>query len=169
MSFKHKKNGKWYNGNGEEINNPNAYACAIYGQPYKDMWDGTPNTCDDKIDCGCGCSNQNSEVNDDYDEPIGPTADEEAQSLGYADYNDYCDEYWEGHTGGELGEPSYPEIDDHNEVDDYNTDCDESIEIHTEDYCEGFADGYSEGYDDGYDDGWSDCNESFDSYSDCDW
>ena len=92
MSFKHKKNGKWYNGNGEEIKNPNAYACAIYGQPYKDMWYGTPNTCDDTIDCGCGCSNQNSEVNDDYDEPIGPTADEEAQNLGYADYNDYSDE-----------------------------------------------------------------------------
>ena len=36
----------------------------------------------------------------DYDEPLGPTLDEEAQSYGYSDYNDYCDEYFEGHTGG---------------------------------------------------------------------
>ena len=35
MSFKQKINGQWYNGNGEKIENPNAYACAIYGKPYK--------------------------------------------------------------------------------------------------------------------------------------
>ena len=38
MSFKHKENGNWYNGNGEIIENPNAYACAIFGSPYKNMW-----------------------------------------------------------------------------------------------------------------------------------
>ena len=100
---------------------------------------------------------------EDYEPPMGPTADEEAQSLGYANYNDYCDEYYEGHTGGELGEPSFPEIEDD------NIECSESIETKNEDYCEGFADGYSHGYDDGYDDGWSDCNDIIDSYSDCDW
>ncbi len=163
MSFKHKVNGNWYNGTGEKIENPNAYACAIFGAPYKDMWPGTPNTCDNNNDCGCGCTNQNNEPFDDYEPPTGPTADEEAQSLGYADYNDYCDEYMQGHTGGELGEPCYPEIDD------FNNDCDESSEIRTEDYCDGFADGYSEGFDDGYDDGWSDCSETYNSYSDCDW
>ena len=112
MSFKQKINGQWYNGNGEKIKNPNAYACAIYGRPYKDMWEGTTNTCDDVYGCGCGCSNNDNDYNDDYEPPIGPTADEEAQSHGYANYNDYCDEYMEGHTGGELGEPSYPDIDD---------------------------------------------------------
>ena len=112
MSFKQKINGQWYNGNGEKIENPNAYACAIYGKPYKNMWKGTPNTCDDKYGCDCGCSKSNSDAVDDYDLPMGPTADEEAQSHGYANYNDYCDEYMEGHTGGELGEPSYPNIDD---------------------------------------------------------
>jgi len=41
---------------------------------------------------------------DDYDIG-GPTLDDEAKSHGYADYSDYCEEYWEGHTGGELGDP----------------------------------------------------------------
>ena len=38
MSFKRKHRGKWYNGNGELIRNPKAYARAIYGRPYKRMW-----------------------------------------------------------------------------------------------------------------------------------
>ena len=38
-----------------------------------------------------------------YDD--GPTLDDEAKSHGYADYADYRDEYYQGHTGGELGEP----------------------------------------------------------------
>ena len=93
-------------------------------------------------------------------EDFGPTADEVAQSHGYESYQDYCDEYMQGHTGGEMGEPSYPEIDD------YETSSDDSCDVRTEDYCEGFADGYSEGYDDGYDDGWEDCSDSYDV---CDW
>ena len=49
---------------------------------------------------------------DDYD--YGPTLDDEAKSHGYADYADYRDEYYQGHTGGELGEPSYydPSLDE---------------------------------------------------------
>jgi len=111
MSFKQKINGQWYNGNGEKIENPKAYACAIFGRPYKQMWEDTPNTCV-AYSCTCGCSNNDNDYNDDYEPPMGPTADEEAQSHGYANYNDYCDEYMEGHTGGELGEPCYPDIDD---------------------------------------------------------
>ncbi len=38
MSFKKKYKGAWYNGNGELIRNPKAYARAIYGRPYKKMW-----------------------------------------------------------------------------------------------------------------------------------
>ena len=50
----------------------------------------------------------NKYLNDDYDS--GPTLDEKAQAHGYADYQDYCDEYWQGH-GDELGEPGCPEDD----------------------------------------------------------
>ena len=45
---------------------------------------------------------------DDYDYDDGPTLDDEAKSHGYADYADYADyreEYYQGHTGGELGDP----------------------------------------------------------------
>ena len=38
MSFKKKINGKWYNGNGELIRNPKAYAFKMYGRPYKNNW-----------------------------------------------------------------------------------------------------------------------------------
>jgi len=37
MSFKKKINGKWYNGNGELIRNPKAYAFKMYGRPYKNL------------------------------------------------------------------------------------------------------------------------------------
>jgi len=40
MSFKKKSNGKWYNGNGELIRNPKAYAYSLYGRPYKNPWWG---------------------------------------------------------------------------------------------------------------------------------
>ena len=92
---------------------------------------------------------------------LEPSLDDIAKQHGYADYSDYCDEYFEGHTGGELGEPSYwdPDIDDHG-ANDYD--------MKIEEYCEGFADGYEQGYDDGYDDGWQDCTDYFESDS-CDW
>ena len=37
MSFKKKINGKWYNGNGDLIRNPKAYAFKMYGRPYKNL------------------------------------------------------------------------------------------------------------------------------------
>ena len=43
MSFKRKYRGKWYNGNGELIRKPRAYARAIYGRPYKRMWSSRKN------------------------------------------------------------------------------------------------------------------------------
>ena len=38
MSFKKKIYGTWYNGNGERIRNPKAYAYSIYGRPYKNNY-----------------------------------------------------------------------------------------------------------------------------------
>jgi hypothetical protein len=37
--------------------------------------------------------------------PIFDNLDDEARYHGYADYSDYVSEYWEGHTGLEMGEP----------------------------------------------------------------
>ena len=51
-------------------------------------------------------------ISTDY-EP-GPSLDDIAKQHGYADYSGYCDEYYEGHTGCELGEPAVwePDLDD---------------------------------------------------------
>ena len=100
------------------------------------------------------------EIIESFDEECGPSLDEIAQEHGYADYRDYSDEYYEGHTGCELGEPAVwePDLND--------IDVDSDPDYKSDEYCEGFSDGYSEGYDDGYSDGWDDCTDYFESDGD---
>ena len=98
---------------------------------------------------------RNTHFEPDYEPEL--SLDEIARQHGYSDYADYCDEYYEGHTGSEMGEPAVWEPD----LDDLEDDVDE---YKSEDYCEGFADGYSEGHDEGYDEGYVDGWEECDSY-----